>query len=432
MSCHSDLDVPIFDLITCLSETIDLVSPEMADHHHRVGLIAWALARRMEFPEERQTNLLFAGNLHDIGALSLTERLRLLNFDAHETLDHSETGALLLEMFAPLAEIADMVRFHHVRWKDGQGAMHRGRKVPLEAHILHLADRIAVLLGTMDKARLLCEVRNIRDRIESESGTMFSPELVAVFRTLAGQESFWLGIAYPQRNTLHEQQARLRTVRLDTDGLLGLSRMFARIIDFKSRFTATHSSGVAASAESLARLAGMSPVKCRQMRIAGLLHDLGKLAVPTEVLEKPGPLTDEERSIICCHTYFTDRALQNISSFGEIAKWSSYHHERLDGTGYPYHIDSRDLPLGSRIVSVSDVFTAITEDRPYRAGMDRNKATDVLTSMVSRSALDPAVVALLMDNYDDLNAIRAAAQQEAAEEYGELRGRVSSAREPLQ
>jgi len=425
MPAQRGLQVPLYDLIECLADTIDLVSPELADHHRRVGLIAHALAGQLGLPEEVQLDLFFAGNLHDIGALSLAERIRLMDFEVDETTGHAETGALLLELYTPLARIADLVRFHHLNWEEGAGAVCRGQAVPLGAHILHLADRISVLLGTADRLRFLGRVRDIRIRIASESGGMFHPHLVESFHVLADRESFWLGLLYPPRDPAQEKRQRFRGVKLNTEGITGLTRLFARIIDFRSRFTATHSSGVAAGAEALSRLAGRPDPECAQMRIAGLLHDLGKLAVPAELLEKPAKLTPQERTMIHCHTFFTHRALEKISSFAAITAWSSYHHEKIDGNGYPFHVGGRDLSLGSRIVAVSDVFTAITEDRPYRLGMDRVKAQKVINAMVSRSALDPDVVALLMDHYDDLNALRLTAQAEAAREYGEIRGKVA-------
>ncbi len=150
MAQHNGLSVQLSDLINCLSNTIDLVSPELADHHNRVGLVAYALACQLGLPEEAGVDLYFAGKLHDIGALSLTDRVRLMQFDGGETHQHAETGALLLEMFSPLARIGELVRFHHVRWDHGAGAFQRGREVPLGSHILHLADRISVLIGTID------------------------------------------------------------------------------------------------------------------------------------------------------------------------------------------------------------------------------------------------------------------------------------------
>ncbi|MFA7405260.1 MAG: HD domain-containing phosphohydrolase [Pelobacteraceae bacterium] len=426
MAHHGELNVPMSDLINCLSDTIDLVSPQLSDHHHRVGRVAYALACQMDLSVEERIDLYFAGNLHDIGALTLTDRIKLLSFEGLEPHNHAETGALLLEMFKPLSGLAGLVRYHHVKWADGAGEVRRGCSVPLGSHILHLADRISVLIGVMDGINLLVRVPDILSRIEKATPAMFSPALVAAFRDLAGRESFWLSLAFPGRNQTFERLGHVRTIELNCEGILGLSRMFARIIDFRSRFTATHSSGVAASAEALARLSGKSTSQCAQMRIAGLLHDLGKLAVPAELLEKPAGLTSEERTLIRCHTYFTRRALENIASFESITAWSANHHERIDGQGYPFHVRGGDLTQGSRIMAVADVFTAITEDRPYRVGMDRASAQKVLYSMVSQYALDPDVVDMLMKNYEDLNGIRAAAQNEAVREYGEISSKVAA------
>lgn len=427
MAHTAELSVPMSDLINCLADTIDLVSPQMSDHHHRVGRIAYALAGQLGMSKEERIDLYFAGSLHDIGALSLSDRIKLLRFSGHEPHNHAETGALLLETFQPLAGLARLVRFHHVKWDGGAGAERRGQQVPLGSHVLHLADRIAVLIGAMDGINLLVRVPAILSRVEEEQDRMFSPLLVAAFRELAARESFWLSLAFPGRITVFERLGHFRTIRLDTEGILGLSRMFARIIDFRSHFTATHSSGVAASAEALARLCGCSAEECAQMRIAGLLHDLGKLAVPAELLEKPASLSNEERALIRCHTYFTRRALENIQSFESITAWGANHHERIDGQGYPYHVNGTQLPQGSRIMAVSDVFTAVTEDRPYRAGMDQAATKKLLCGMVSQSALDPDVVDLLIRNFDELNTVRADAQREAVHEYSEIGSRAAAA-----
>lgn len=425
MAQNGELSVPMSDLINCLSDTIDLVSPRLSGHHNRVGRVAHALACQMDLPADEQVDLYFAGNLHDIGALSLTDRIRLNSFDGYETNNHAETGALLLEMFQPLAGLADLVRFHHVKWDHGAGELHRGRQVPLGSHILHLADRISVLIGEVDGINLLVRVPEIVSKIENASGTMFSPALAGAFFDLAGLESFWLSLAFPGCNQSYKRPEYCRSIDLDTEGVIGLSRMFARIIDFRSHFTATHSSGVAATAEALARLSGKPESECAQMRIAGLLHDLGKLAVPAELLEKPAGLNSEERALIRCHTYFTRRALENIPSFENITAWSANHHERIDGRGYPFHVGGSDLLEGSRIMAVSDVFTALTEDRPYRAGMGHAAVQKVLYSMSAQSALDPDVVDMAMRSYVELDAVRAAAQAEAVSEYGEVNCRVA-------
>jgi HD-GYP domain-containing protein (c-di-GMP phosphodiesterase class II) len=328
-------------------------------------------------------------------------------------------------MFSPLDRMGELIRFHHVRWEDGAGEVQRGREVPLGSHILHLADRISVLIGTIDGINLLVKVPDILSRIEKSSGDMFVPSLVEAFHDLSSKESFWLSLAFPGRNQALVRQEHFRIFELDTNEIVRMSRFFARIIDFRSRFTATHSSGVAASAETLARLLGRPDAECAQMRIAGFLHDLGKLAVPAELLEKPAALTLDEKALVRCHTYFTRRALENIQSFDSITAWSANHHERIDGKGYPDRLAGDNLSHGSRIMAVSDVFTALTENRPYRAGMDRLSTQKVLNSMVSQFALDPDIVDLLMCNFDEIHAVCAEAQTEAVIEYDEICERVT-------
>ena len=200
-----------------------------------------------------------------------------------------------------------------------------------------------------------------------------------------------------------------------------MSKLFSYIIDFRSRFTATHSSGVAASSEALSRLVGFSERECRMMRIAGHLHDLGKLAVPAEILEKPAKLTEDEFNIIRSHTFYTYRILEPIGDLDVINTWGSFHHERLDGSGYPFHHKAQDLSLGSRIMAVADVFTAITEDRPYRKEMPSERALQVLQQMADSSALDSNIVSLLRVHFDEINSSRIAAQAGASKEYQEFR-----------
>jgi len=153
------------------------------------------------------------------------------------------------------------------------------------------------------------------------------------------------------------------------------------------------------------------------MLIAGYLHDLGKVTVDNSILEKPGKLNEDEFNIIRAHTYYTYHLLYAIPQFDTIKIWASYHHEKLNGTGYPFHIKEDNLPLGSRIVAVADVFTAITEDRPYRKGMDDEQAIRVLNSMVAEGALDGMVVQVLLDHFHEINTLRQHAQLEAAERY---------------
>lgn len=411
-----EIKVNLFDFIISFSEAIDLISPLVSNHHFKVAYIAYMIGSELRLFPEALNELVLAGALHDIGAISLKERLDALQFEVENPYHHAEMSYLLLRSYGPFAQIATMVRFHHVPWNGGKGLEFNGNEVPLGSHILHLADRVAVLTGN-NQQEVLGKSKYIIKQIQDESGKLFMPELVEAFKELASKESFWLEAASPSIRSILRDKVMLPVVEVAMEGLTEIAKLFSHIIDFRNRFTATHSSGVAASAEYLARLCGFSGRECQMMRVAGYLHDLGKLAVPVEILEKNGQLSREEFEIIKSHPYFTYRILEPFKNLEEIAIWASFHHEKLDGRGYPFHLKAYDLPLGSRIMSVADVFCAITEDRPYRKGMPKEQVVKVLDDMVKNLSLDPYIVEILKSNFDEVNEYRKNAQTAAAEEY---------------
>jgi HD-GYP domain-containing protein (c-di-GMP phosphodiesterase class II) len=416
-----ELDIPLFDMLGGLDTAMDLVSPLLVDHHKRVACVAASLAVALELPAAEQHTLLVAGMLHDIGTLSLRERLDCLDFEKTVPQEHAHRGFALIDGFepftgfAPFAGVAPLIRFHHMPWRDGEGASFRGEPVPPGAHILHLADRVAVLLGAGPVSAAQADL--IGERIQAVSGSVFVPLLVEALLDLPDREEFLHAALSPSLDAILARWAGGMRVHLDLTGLSALARLFGEIIDFRSSFTATHSRGVAATAEALAGFSGLSETECRMMRIAGYLHDLGKLAVPVELLEKQGPLSEEEFAVVRSHSSHTYRILEGIPGMETINAWGAFHHERLDGAGYPFHRNAAGLPLGSRIVAVADTFTAVTEDRPYRLGMSADKAVTLLQKMAAEKALDARVVDTLVANFDAVNGVREAAQAAAAGEF---------------
>ncbi len=407
--------VSLFELVTALSEAADLVSPVLVNHHKMVAYFSLRLGTEMGLSIENIRQTVLAGALHDIGALSIRERLEALHFEVENPYQHAETGYHLMKAFPHFSKIAEFIRFHHVWWNYGEGKEFRGHEVPIESHILHLADRISVLIHK--DHQVLSQVGNIREQIVNQSEIMFHPDAIEAFKSLADKEYFWLDSVSNSIHTILKNRLEFQTVLLDLDAIIDLANIFSQIIDFRCKFTANHSSGVAASAEKLAQLAAFSERDRKMMKVAGYLHDLGKLAVPVDIINKPSGLSDEEFQIIKSHTYYTYRILEQINGFEKINSWASFHHECLDGGGYPFHLGESELCMGSRIVAVADVFTAVTEDRPYRAGMDKKSALQVLRKMADKHKLDPDVVMLLKENFEEVNVCRLLAQEVTGNEY---------------
>lgn len=415
----ASFSVGLFDIVLSVSRALDLVSPEISDHHHRVAYVGARIAEAAGLRPEEKRDVIVAGALHDAGAISLVARLSLLDYSLanyrkpapHSLLDnihqHGFDGFALLQGFAPFAEAANAVRFHHVEWNHGRGTQFGDDIVPFASHILYLADRVAVLPNGQD--HILKQASRIRAQVVEGSGTLYMPELVEAFLEVSDNEAFWLDLASPHKEEIIRRCFGADDMMLDIDALYELARLFSRIIDYRSPYTARHSGAVAAAAEILAELAGMGRVEQRLVGVSGFLHDLGKLAVPAEILDKPGPLNAEETLIVKQHPYHTQRILSAVPGLHEIIVQGALHHERLDGSGYPFRIHR--LPLASRVVAVADVFTAVSEDRPYRKGMHWRQALAALDFGVDDGALDGELVALLKDSLDRFSGLVSAAAQ---------------------
>ena len=405
------IKLDIYKLVVSLTEATDLISPALVNHHKQVSFIAYSLGKAIGLDDASLRHLAIAGALHDIGGLSLASRLETLEFEMNKPHHHSVSGALLLSLFKPFAPVAELIRFHHVYWEEGAGAMCGDNPVSPQSHILHLADRIAVLIN--QGGEVLEQTGKITGKIRENSGRMFRPDLVEAFQELAIRESFWLEASEVHRCHLFSEKAFFGTTEMNEEDILDLASLFCRIIDFRSRFTATHSSGVSAVAENLAEKAGMTESERCQMKIAGLLHDIGKLIVPQEILEKETPLSDNDYIIIRRHPYYTQRILEDTPGFDEICAWSAYHHERLDGTGYPYHVLDAEIPFGAKLLTVADTFTALTEMRPYRPSTSSRGTLKYLDKLVADNKLDGEIVSLLSREVDEFNSIREEAQNKS-------------------
>ncbi len=159
----------------------------------------------------------------------------------------------------------------------------------------------------------------------------------------------------------------------------GVVRAMAVAVDAKSRWTAGHSIRVTRYALELAHAIRLHESEIEKIQLSGLLHDLGKIGVPDAILDKPGKLTDEEWEIMKRHPIIGYEMLKDIWQLhGTVLDGVLYHHERIDGKGYPFGLKGDEIPLAGRLLAVADGFDAMTSDRPYRAGMPREKALEIM------------------------------------------------------
>ena len=192
---------------------------------------------------------------------------------------------------------------------------------------------------------------------------------------------------YVRRKTQKLEKKHKETMAL----VSGITEAFAKVIDMKDRYTNGHSSRVAKYTAMLARELGCDEETVEKYYRIALLHDVGKVGVPQEVLNKPGKLTDEEFEIIKSHTTQGYDALKEITIMPELAIGAQAHHERPDGRGYPNHLKGDEIPRVAQIIAVADCFDAMYSNRPYRNRMNFDKVVSIIKE-VSGSQLAPDVV----------------------------------------
>lgn len=392
------MDFNLNEFLGAVANTLDTIEIDIfgmaTNHSKRIAFISVKIAHELQLTNEEIFDLASLAIMHDNGASmkilhdnlkgTAKEKINLLESKK----EHCIIGEDNLRDFPFLTSPQNIIRYHHEKY-DGSGFFGLSEdEIPLLAQIIALSD-------TLDLAFDLRSAFNqeiVTAFVNEHRNTFFSPVLSDVFLNIANQHEFWEAFSDKNIDDNLKKVTPIFSNELNYNEIHTITKTLSKIIDAKSKYTQTHSSGLSEKLKKMAEFYKMDTIMTLKLLIATDLHDLGKLAISNNLLDKPGKLSKQEFEEIKKHPKITSLSLQKINGFEEITKWASNHHEKLDGSGYPEGLIAKDLDFNSRLIACLDIYQALREERPYRKPMDHNKAMEILKSMAEVGQLDTDIV----------------------------------------
>ena len=441
---YTESAVSLSEVISALTFALDLTDGAVPGHSLRTCLVGMRLADSLGVPAEELTSLYYALLLKDIGCSDSATRLsqimggtdsgpwsltgwagdlgsnpvlleriwrevlpevplpgriaRMLGVNALAVEDPRDAWEMQSSRVTQTMQHLGMSRLtteavYHIdeRW-DGSGMPSglQGEAIPLLARICSIAQTLDAFATEHGPETALKMVRTRR-------GTWFDPELVRAAQSLHTSGKLW---KFCQASDVEETRAEVLrqdpgySSPLIAERVDRICEAFGNVVDAKSPFTYHHSLGVTDVAVRLAQELELPADRISLVRRAAFLHDIGKLAVPNRILDKRGRLSPQEWTVITRHPALSGSILRRVSAFRELAVLAAEHHERLDGSGYPFNLREEQLSLESRVIALADCYAAMAEDRPYRAGLDADRILRILEEDVPHRLDAHCLVAL--------------------------------------
>lgn len=310
-----------------------------------------------------------------------------------------ERGAVILHKLGMGIDTCAAVYSLDEQW-NGHGLPDHlvARDIPLLGRICGVAQHLDLFCSEFGPAKAM-------DSLLERSGTWYDPDIVSAAESLHLQGNLWAQCLPDDKS----EELQPAVLALDPGSSTALAARdidlicsgFADVVDAKSPFTYRHSVGTTEAAVLVSNAMGLAPDRVDVVRRAALLHDIGMLGLPNTILDKPGQLTSQEWTAIQRHPVLSQEILSRVQAFGEIAILAEQHHEKLDGSGYPFHLADEQLSLESRILTVADSFSALMESRPYRQDLTPADIQQELALNVPHR-MDPEVFSAMVSVLDKL------------------------------
>ena len=394
----------VFDInefLEAVSNVLDVIETDIfgvpTNHSKRLACVTNRLACTLSFSTDMQYDLAALSILHDNGAsLKILHDNLLGDAKAKQNIvesskEHCRIGEHNISSFPFLTSPKNVILYHHEKF-DGSGFFGlKGREIPLMSQLINFADTLDLKYDLRNVYKNDGHHEGITVFIKEHAGTDFAPDLTDIALQTICENEFWVGLSDEKIDEVLKLTIPSHKREMGYKEIHDITKIFSHIIDAKSKFTMMHSSELTKLIGRMAEFYNIKGDEFWKLMIASDLHDLGKLGISNSILDKPGPLTDEEFNKIKEHPVTAKQNLEKVQGFSEISEWAYNHHEKLNGTGYPRGLYAEKLDFNSRLLGCLDIYQALSELRPYRKALTHDESIKIMTSMVEDGLIDPGI-----------------------------------------
>lgn len=380
------------DVYEIIKKTLGIINTKIMNHGEITGYILYKMLEyEQQYTEQELVDYTMLGILHDIGLYKEENVKNVSDFETKNLWPHSIYGFLFLKYLSPMDDKAEIVLYHHLDYSR-YGMIQSRYKHIIE--YLNLADK-------MDTFLHLKEEKLEKDYFVLYRDIKFSGAALDLFHKAEAKFGITAKLV---DGTYRDELSELLAKRAFTEQYKrGFLEMLVYTIDFRSEHTVVHTLATVNFAQQIGRLMRLTGKDLRDLYYGALLHDLGKIAIPLNILESTGRLSDEEMKVMKAHVRITEMILEGVVD-NDVLQIAVRHHEKLDGSGYHKGLTGDQLTLPQQIVAVADILSALYGKRSYKDSFSSDLIKKIMTEDADNNKINKTAVETLIRNYDKVIA----------------------------
>lgn len=389
--------------------TLNLIDERLINHGERVSYLVYKmLSYQGCYERDKILQITITSLLHDIGAYKIEELNNMLLFETRNVWRHSVYGYLFLKYLSPLKEYADMVLYHHLDYDKLKYINTSNNEL---ATLLNLADRIDVYLNHFGE-------QDLHDYLNNKCDTKIPYTIKELF--MKADKELHILDKIKNETYLEEINQVFEEIVYSSKEKEMFLRMLIYSIDFRSEYTVKHTITTVSVAEEIGRLMNLNELDLKNLHYGALLHDIGKISTPINILEAPRKLSIEEMEIMKNHVKMSEYILSDYIK-KDILEIATRHHEKIDGSGYYRGLNGEELTRPQRILAVADMISALCGKRSYKDSFQKEKILSILKRDKEAGKICPKVVEVIFNYFDEIMSNVEVSTEKPLRIYSEIR-----------